>query len=124
MKKILLYTLFFINISYFCFGQTDKKDRLESIQIAFLTKELSLTPEEAQKFWPVYNDYKAELAQARKASREDEVEFEEKVLTVRKKYKGEFKKVLDSDERANEVFVAEKNFREMLRKELQKRQDN
>ena len=125
MKKILLYTLFFLNISYFCFGQNEnKKDRVESIQIAFLTKELSLTPEEAQKFWPIYNDYKGELAQARKESREDEVEFEEKVLTVRKKYKGEFKKVLGSDERANQVFVAEKNFREMLRKELQNRRKN
>jgi hypothetical protein len=30
---------------------------LESQRIAFLTKELSLTPEEAQVFWPVYNEY-------------------------------------------------------------------
>jgi hypothetical protein len=30
---------------------------LESQRISFLTKELSLTPEEAKVFWPVYNEY-------------------------------------------------------------------
>lgn len=30
-------------------------DRMMSEKIAFLTMELSLTPEEAQVFWPVYN---------------------------------------------------------------------
>lgn len=124
MRKILLYTLFFLNIGYFGYGQNDRRDRLESIQIAFITKELSLSPDEAQRFWPVYNEYKDELAQARRASREDEVAFEEKVIQVKKKFKAEFKKVLGTDDRANEVFVAEKNFREMLRKELQNRRKN
>lgn len=31
------------------------KERMKSEKIAFLTNELSLTPEEAQVFWPVYN---------------------------------------------------------------------
>ena len=30
-------------------------DEILSQKIAFFTQELSLTPEEAQKFWPVYN---------------------------------------------------------------------
>ncbi|MGN0188515.1 MAG: hypothetical protein ACI395_03260 [Candidatus Cryptobacteroides sp.] len=38
-------------------GKRDEgwKDRMKSEKIAFLTNELSLTPEEAQVFWPVYN---------------------------------------------------------------------
>lgn len=31
------------------------KDRIQSEHIAYLTAELELTPEEAEKFWPVYN---------------------------------------------------------------------
>ena len=38
-------------------GKRDEgwKERMKSEKIAFLTNELSLTPEEAQVFWPVYN---------------------------------------------------------------------
>lgn len=31
------------------------RDRIMSEKIAFLTTEANITPEEAQKFWPVYN---------------------------------------------------------------------
>ena len=38
-------------------GKRDEgwKERMKSEKIAFLTNELSLTPQEAQVFWPVYN---------------------------------------------------------------------
>ena len=39
-------------------------DRMMSEKIAFITMELQLTPEEAQAFWPVYN----QIAQEKKAS--------------------------------------------------------
>ena len=125
MKKIILSALFFLNISYFCLAQEEgRKNKIEAIQVAWFTKELSLTTEEAQRFWPVYNDYRDELVEVRKDTRNDEVLFEEKVLNVRKKYKTDFKKILGTDQRANQVFVAEKSFREMLRRELMKRRSN
>ena len=125
MKKILLLTLFLLNINYFCYSQVEnRRNNIEAIQIAYLTRELSLSVEEAQKFWPVYNDYKDELLTVRKEARNDEVLFEEKVLNIRKKYKTDFKKVLGTDKRVNQVFVAEKSFRELLRKELIKRRGN
>ena len=39
-------------------GKQDRfpsKEELQSQKIAFFTQELELTPEEAQRFWPVYN---------------------------------------------------------------------
>lgn len=36
------------------------QERLESEKIAFLTNEMSLTPKEAQAFWPVYNQAQKE----------------------------------------------------------------
>lgn len=34
-------------------------EKLTAYKIAFFTKNLDLTPSEAEKFWPVYNDYSA-----------------------------------------------------------------
>ena len=46
-----------INISAFANQrcEEDWKERIMSEKIAFLTVEVGLTPEEAQTFWPVYN---------------------------------------------------------------------
>jgi len=41
------------------------KERVETAHIAFLTKQLELTPEEAQVFWPIYNQYQAEMKAVR-----------------------------------------------------------
>ncbi len=35
----------------------DRMERIKSQRIAFLTEKMSLTPEEAQKFWPVLNEF-------------------------------------------------------------------
>ena len=39
-------------------NKEDWKERLMSEKIAFLTAELNITPQEAQVFWPVYNQVK------------------------------------------------------------------
>ncbi len=36
------------------------RDRIESMRIAFITEKLNLSTEEAQRFWPVYNEFKAD----------------------------------------------------------------
>jgi hypothetical protein len=121
-KKLTLILVVFININYFCYSQPPQNvKRADSLQVEYLTKELALTPEESEKLWPVYNSYKNEIKSIRKENQSDQIEIEEKVLNIRKKYKDDFKTILGSDERVNKLFVAEKNFKEMLRKELIKR---
>jgi Spy/CpxP family protein refolding chaperone len=34
-----------------------KKEQIKSLKVAFITSELALTPDEAAKFWPLYNAY-------------------------------------------------------------------
>lgn len=34
-----------------------KKEQIKSLKVAFITNELSLTPDEATKFWPLYNAF-------------------------------------------------------------------
>lgn len=43
----------------------ESRDRIEAQRIAFITQKLSLTPDEATKFWPVYNEHKDELKEMR-----------------------------------------------------------
>lgn len=38
-------------------------ERIENLKIAFITKELGLTKQEAQKFWPIYNAHEIQLKQ-------------------------------------------------------------
>ncbi|GGH77450.1 hypothetical protein HNQ91_004117 [Filimonas zeae] len=105
--------------------QPDKKaaNKTEAIRIAYITRQLNLTPQEAQQFWPVYNAYMNELRKVKKSQDEidDEILFEETILQVRKKYRPEFKKILVDQERVNKTFTVERSFRELLRKELDNR---
>lgn len=47
-----------------------KQQLLQSEKIAFLTAELELTPQEAQRFWPVYNKAQDEIKSGNAAFRE------------------------------------------------------
>jgi hypothetical protein len=46
-----------------------KKNRVEGYQIAFITDKLNLTSEEAQKFWPIYNQYKEQAKKVRQEAK-------------------------------------------------------
>ena len=122
MKKIctLLLVLLMMGGAALAQGGQRAGERVEALKIAYLTKKLSLTTDEAQKFWPVYNQYMTDLKKARKDGREgdDELEKDEKVLEVRKKYLGDFSKVL-SPSRANDFYRYEKEFYSFVAKELQ-----
>ena len=65
--KILSITAYLIITSLTLWAQAEnspEKDDLKKIQameVAYITKELNLSPEEAQKFWPVFNQYRNEV---------------------------------------------------------------
>lgn len=104
-------------------GQKGTGSRIEALKIAYLTKKLNLSTEEAQKFWPIYNEYMGEIRKTRidaRQNKEGEIPTEEKLLNIRKKYNGEFNKALSS-EKVNTFFKAEKEFGTVLQKELMER---
>jgi len=70
MKNIILLSIFSI-FSFQLYAQDnhEKRENIKALKTAFITTELNLSSEEAQKFWPVYNVYsdrKHELMQERK----------------------------------------------------------
>ncbi len=119
MKKAFLLFLFITFVSVKTEAQTPG-ERMRSLEIGYLTKELRLTPEEAEKFWPVYNKYKQEYRAL--PNTDDELERQQQVLNIRKKYKKNFTEILD-EKRAQTVYDAEDKLKTMVRKELENRRN-
>ena len=137
-------------VSFAAMAQDDDpqlpEDRLQEIKtqkIAFLTQRMDLTPEEAQKFWPVYNQYDKEIEAARKELRDlrknvrgqgqlteataskaidDAMAAFQRELDIRKRYAGEFKKVIGAVKTV-ELLRAEKDFNRELLKRLHERHE-
>jgi hypothetical protein len=125
MKKIYILLLFLFFHSYFCQSQPpdgDDGNRVEVIKMAYITHELNLTPQEAQNFWPVYNNYVNEIKQARNQYPNDEVAFEKKVVDIKERYQENFKKILGNKQRVNKVYTTDKQFNNALNNELKNRQ--
>lgn len=116
-------------------NQEERMERLETAKIGFLTQRIDLSSREAEKFWPVYNQYQNELQalmQQRKGdlqkqnqlSANDQIDrqldMESKVLELKKRYTREFAKVL-SPEKIVKLFQAERDFKNELIKELRER---
>ena len=59
MKKLSILILFIFFSAGMSLAQQgpDRQDKIYAAKVAFFTARLQLTPQEAEKFWPVYNDY-------------------------------------------------------------------
>ena len=141
MKKLLILILALASTAQFTFSQEalepSKREKLQALKVAYLTEELSLTPEEAQSFWPLYNELEDKMKAIRKAQRENrmnakknletmsdaeltvsidkELAFEQKELDLKKEYNVLFKKILPIRKVAK-LHASEQGFRrELLR---------
>jgi len=121
MKRLLLLCCFVFAI---LIGVAQNGKNLAALKIAYITKRLDLSPEEAQKFWPYYNQYSEELVRARqdaiKNSR-SEIELDEALLNVRKKYSVLFSQAL-SPQKIDIFFKSEKEFGHYVQEEIRNRQ--
>ncbi|WP_374166877.1 hypothetical protein [Arcticibacter sp. MXS-1] len=133
MNKLLLFGLIYISVSFASPAKGQHGPRhIEALKIEFITQKLDLSSEEAEKFWPVYNNYQRELntlfrerRQARLQQREtgtppDELKFESRMLDIKKRYKKEFQEVLPP-QKADMLYPVEREFRERLINQLRER---
>lgn len=108
-------------------GDPDLKNKIRAAEIAYLSKQLDLTPEEAEKFWPKYNEYRREtemlIAERRRNKQQGkELDYEQRMMNIRKRYNQEFRKVLPPP-KAGDVFRSEREFRGQLLRTLKDRND-
>lgn len=71
MKINNLIAVTFLAFTSFAFAQNgkfikEKKEKIKSMKIAYITTELDLTTDEATKFWPLYNSFEEKQQEIRK----------------------------------------------------------
>lgn len=66
LKKILPILFILISVQVYSQGFREKKEQLKAMKIAFITDKLNLTPDEATKFWPIFNEFEAKQEQIRR----------------------------------------------------------
>ncbi len=141
MKTIrIIATSFMVLFSTFLFAQ-QRKENLESLHTAYLSEKLNLNQDEAQKFWPVYNEYH-DAMNALKKQKDDnketitkaggidnmsdadvqkliasETDIQTRELELKKQYVAKFEQVI-SPKKTAKFFVAEEEFKLYLLKQL------
>jgi hypothetical protein len=64
MKKVVFILLIMLTMPAIkTAAQNTNLEKLNNYKIGFFTKKLNLTSQEAEKFWPVYNDYQTQRNQ-------------------------------------------------------------
>ena len=142
MKTKLLILCIFTLSSMISFSQENTVQKsLEEIQskrIAFITERVNFTPEEAQAFWPLYNELRLKKAELNKKIRnkiepnqnsnstdykklnEEKIDAELKKALLEKEYYLKYKQIL-SEEKIYKLYKAEREFRKILLKEIQQK---
>ena len=144
MKRgiIVLLLLAGFTITEAC-AQNQGREKLDAYKIAFFTKRLNLTPQEAEKFWPVYNEFQnkrssvqVEKMQLNRNVNQNELNMSEKELTdagdklislqmqeanLAMEYHKKFKEIL-SPVKVIRLYQAENQYRLQLLNELKQNQ--
>lgn len=89
----------------------NRGDKIEALYVAYITRELSLTEDDAKKFWPVHGQYDGEMKTLK--GEDNEIERQQAVLNIKKKYQDRFIKILGA-ERTNNFFIKDGEFRKKL----------
>ncbi|HEY4651223.1 MAG TPA: hypothetical protein VIG72_07400 [Pontibacter sp.] len=115
------------------------RERVETAKIAYLTDKMGLTAEQAQKFWPLYNEYEARRRELLKAYRSgyrqdvDELTEQEakarieglfstreKELALEQEYAAKYARII-SNKQLIKLYRGERDFTKLL---LQRLDDN
>ena len=121
----------------------DRHERIQAMKIAYITERIELTPAEAEKFWPVYNDYNSKkdkiLRDIRNLRRnyienhenmndEEHLELLDKFIKLHKEdaellpsYQEKFIKVLPP-QKVMKLYIAEIQFKNYLLQKLREHQ--
>ena len=151
MRKLILIGLFCLSVSVTLAQETEPdqapvvqdskaQERIKNLRIAYISDKLGLTPDQAEKFWPVYRQFVLERAKLRlelksaqrniNPSKLDPKKQQELIdlglrvkqreLDLEKEYSGKLLKVINAQQVLN-LHKAEQEFRSMIINQLQQR---
>ncbi|WP_162996538.1 hypothetical protein [Mucilaginibacter celer] len=110
--------------------------KLEAARNRYISRQLDLTDDEANKFWPLYNQYQQELTAVRILKRlnnsnssangteqiDKEIYYESQLVGIRKRYRDSFSKILPP-EKVSILYKSEQEFNDELIKQLSERSE-
>lgn len=62
MKKLLILLVLIVTFNV---SAQKNRERIKALKVSFITEQLDLSQQEAQKFWPIYNEYENETSEIR-----------------------------------------------------------
>ena len=67
MKTKILFPIIFLLVASLSFSQgfKEKREKVKALKVAYITEQLELTTDEAQKFWPIYNAFDEKQSELR-----------------------------------------------------------
>lgn len=146
MKKLLLIAVWIFSgwtlLAQDQEPEVDEKvqERIKTLRIAYISDKLGLTPEQAEKFWPVYQEYSdkrralvQEFRDARKDAKQDDAAKQEelvklgltlkqKELDLEKDYSGRLLKIITAQQILN-LRKAEGDFQRIILQQIQQRRN-
>lgn len=119
MKRFLLALMVLLGSFASARAQEDLPDgndgkQLEKVQalyVAYITRELNLSADDAQKFWPVHAEFEREVKGV--PANLPELDRQQRVLDIKKRYQERFNRVLGSG-RTENFFRKDTEFRRRL----------
>ena len=138
MKRVPFFLMLFF-VSFGVFSQKEEAmKKIESARIALISERLGLSPEQAEKFWPVYREYNMERRALRESFRTERrevdiqnmtdaeskelvqksMDLKQKELNLEKDYSKRLSDVI-STQQLFKLKSAEKDFQQMLLKRIQ-----
>jgi len=117
MKHILLFITLLTGSFSFAYAQGDdqepgkRAEKIQALYVAYMTQQLNLNEEEAQKFWPLHKQFDTDI----KAVDADlpELDRQQAILNIKKKYQDRFTKILGNN-RTDAFFRKDMEFRKKL----------
>ncbi len=140
MKKITITTMILL-LTISVFGQKNADEKIRRAKIALITERLDLSPKQAEKFWPIYNEYSKKQRDIRKSFNEAKSNYEpenaseednqrllqlgmntkEQALQLEKSYSDRLLQVINNRQLLS-LRKAENDFKMMIYKRIQDQQ--
>ncbi len=118
----------------------EMREKMEAYRVAFITEKLELTAEEAQQFWPIFNEREAQLKSIKKEQRkhrkntdfasltdaeiqvmiDHHFDFKQRELDIDREYTAKFAKVLPL-KKVVMLHRLEREFKQKILSEFRKR---
>ena len=144
--SIIIISLLLFSNSAFAQKDGRIRERIKAQRVAYITDKLDLSPAEAQKFWPIYNQFTDEFEQIKKnmnrlrkstgnnlmnmsdseieKALEEELENQQKLTDLQRKYQKQLKAAI-SPRKIALLYKTERDFKiELLRKMRERGRDN